>query len=606
MTRKRAIGIDLGTTNTIVAVVNSAGNTEVLRTQEGESLIPSVVLLSDERAVVGREAELRGRAQPDRLAACVKQQLGQPYYNQRLGGESFPPEALEACILHAVKRQWFAQEEAPNVVIAVPAHFRESQRHAVSMAAEMAGLNLLDLVDEPVAAALAFAEHTPMLGAFPAVAAAPPQFVLVYDLGGYTFEASVLRVSPGKVELVASVRDSRLGGHDWDLRLADFLAEPFVRKGLGDPRNNPQLLDVLLQRAAQMKLSLSMRSHTAQHLSLTGQAHQFKLTREEFERMTDELVERTIKLCEQAMGEAQATWPDVRKVLLVGGATRMPMIRQRLTEFSGRPPADQVSPDEAVARGAALYAAALHQGRGAPPTLQVSTVSTHSLGIGGADQGTGRRINKILIPKGTPLPATVTREFVSGINSGHAVVFNVLEGENRDPAKCVTIGRVVLRDLPADMSEQWPIEVTYSYSATGRLTVQARVRYTDRHVELVAVRVGGVSQFHVARWKEAITAQGGMVAMRQVRSWERAADRAPPLVLAGIELPEPAPAPVETSSVLSFLKRMMPFVFRQTEKSMSDENAPPTDSSTSDAKADTSAASATSSPASADAPQKES
>jgi len=560
MRKVPARGIDLGTTNTIVAAVNSAGHSEVLRTREGDSLIPSVVLLSDDRVIVGREALLRGRAHPDRLAACVKQQLGQPYYSQRLGGDLFPPEVLEACILQSVKQQWFAENETYDTAIAVPAHFNETQRHAVIMAAGMAGINLIDLVPEPIAATLAFTEHAPELDAILPPLADPTQLVLVYDLGGYTFDASVVRLRPGKVELLATVRDSHLGGHDWDLRLADFLVEPFIRKNGLDPRNDPAQLDLLLQRAANIKHNLGIRSHSTQNLSLAGQVEQRTVTREEFQRFTADLVDRTITHCEKVLYDAQIKWSDLRRVLLVGGASRMPIIKRRLTKLADRSPDDHVSPDEAVARGAALYAAALRQGRAAPPPLQLLSISTHSLGIEGTDQSSGKRINKVLIPKGTPLPETVTREFVSGNKPGQSIVFKVMEGEDGDPARCVTIGRVVIGDLPPDLSDQWPIDVTFSFSVSGRLTVDARIRYTERHVQLVTVRLGGVSQFRVARWKEALASQGGLAALRQALAWERAA---PPIALAGAEQLEPQPQPPETNTVLDFLKRLMPFVFRQ-------------------------------------------
>jgi molecular chaperone DnaK len=580
MAADRAIGIDLGTTHTVVAVATPEGHTEILRTKEGETLIPSVVLLADDRTIVGREAQLRGRLHPERMAACAKQQLGQAFYDQRIGGERFPPEAIEACILQAVQREWFADQRGKcGAVIAVPAYFNEAQRHAVATAAEMSGLALLDLVNEPVAAALAFAEHTPTLsGELPLPPTVTghrlepqPHFVLVYDLGGYTFEASVLRISPGRVEMIASEHDAHLGGHDWDLRLADFLAEPFIRQQGRDPREAPHDLDQLLQRAAQVKLALGVRGQTSLRLELRGQSEKTSLTREQFEGMTADLVERTVQIAENALRQAQLRWRDLRSVLLVGGATRMPMIRRRLTELAGRPPDDRVSPDEAVARGAALYATAVRQGRGAP-ALQVTSVSTHSLGIEGSDLRSGRRVNKILIHKGTPLPATATREFVSSANASRTIVFNILEGDDRQPSKCVKIGRVMIGDLPTDVAEQWPVEVTYSYSASGRLTVDARVRYTDRQVHLETARPGGVSQFHISRWKEAIS-QGGLAAFRQVRAWERAADAAPPLVLAGVELASAA-EPEPAGGLLSFLQRAMPFVFRRNAETAQSPKTP--------------------------------
>jgi molecular chaperone DnaK len=401
---------------------------------------------------------------------------------------------------------------------------------------------------------------------------------LVYDLGGYTFEASILWVSPGHVSMVASDHDSFLGGHDWDLRLADFLAEPFIRNTGSDPRADPVLLEQIVQRAGQAKLALGVRAQTSLALTCRGHAEKLQVTRQQFEGMTADLLERTLTICDGTVQKAGLKWPDVQSVLLVGGATRMPMVRQGLAKRCGRLPDDRVCADEVVARGAAVYAARIKQGLAAPPPLRVSSVSTHSLGIEGTDQNTGERVNKVLIPKGTPLPAAATREFMGKSLSGQLMAFNVLEGEHPNPSKCVTIGRVILKDLPPDVADQWPVEVKYEYSAAGRLTVDARVRYTDRHVHLETVRQGGVSQAHVAKWKDVVTAQAGLAAFRQVRAWERAADAPPPLVLAGVE---PPPQEAETSpagGLRSFLERMLPFVFRGHLEPAADATTSPAES----------------------------
>lgn len=566
----RIIGIDLGTTNTVVAAVNPAGHTEVLRTREGESLIPSVVLFADERTIVGREAQLRGRAHPDRLVACAKRLLGEAFYDQRIGGESIPPEVIQACILQQVKREWVGPDDRQSrVVIAVPAHFNKTQRHVTTMAAEMSGLRLLELVNEPIAAALAFAEDMPMFSI--AGPHSAPRAVLVFDLGGYTFEATLLSIRPGEMTMVATDHDLFLGGHDWDLRLVDMLAEVFIRGHGVDPREEPQYLDHLVQRAIQFKHALGVRSHASAHLACGGTSETVRITRTQFESATADLAEQTGLVCDRVLQRGGLEWSRIAQVLLVGGATRMPMIRRMLAQRLGRDADDRVCPEEAVARGAAIYAAQAIRGGGKPPMLQVTSTSTHSLGIEGVNEESGERVNKVLIPKGTPLPAKVTREFFAKSNSQRSIIFNVLEGENPHPAKCVKIGLVILRDLPPEVSEQWPVEVTYEYSPSGRLSVDARARYTDCSVHLTTVRPVGVSQSHVAHWKKVITAQSGLPEYRQVRAWERAAEAPPPVVVAG--LPEPAARP-EPEGVLAFLRRMMPFVFQRRQPTKEASNDP--------------------------------
>ena len=550
----RAIGIDLGTTNTVVASINAGGHTEIMRTGEGESLIPSVVLFSDERTIVGREAELRGRKHADRLAACAKQSMGQTSYDHLIGGELLPPEIIQACILQQANREFLGQDDRQcRVVIAVPAHFNETQRHATAMAAEIAGLHLLDLVNEPIAAALAFAEDAPLFSI--AENHGGPRAVLVFDLGGHTFEATLLSIRPGEVTMVATDHDSLLGGHQWDLRLVDLLAESFIRRHGIDLRDNPQHLDQLMQRAIQVKYALGAHSHASVHLSCDRLSQTISISRTQFEDATDDLVERTGSLCDRLLQQAGVGWPRVSQVLLVGGATRMPMIRRILAERLGRPVDDRVCPEEAVARGAAIYATQAMNGQRKPPPLQVTSISTHSLGIEGVDQRTGERTNKILIRKGTPLPAKVTREFPCKANSHRTIVFNVLEGEAAEPSACAKIGVVVLRDLPADIADEWPVDVTYEYSQSGRLSVEAKVRYTDCSVHLETVRPAGVSKAHIAQWKKAVTALAGFPAFRNVRVWEQAVEAPGPLAVAGLA----KSSALEHSRVQAFLRRVIPW-----------------------------------------------
>jgi molecular chaperone DnaK len=569
MTSERTIGIDLGTTNTLVAEMNVAGDsniwrTEVLRTREGELLIPSVVLFEDDRTIVGREAQLRGRAHPHRLAACAKRTLGQSFYGEPIGGEQIPPEVIQACILAAAKRQLLGEDgRNGRVVIAVPAHFNEMQRHATAMAAQMAGMNLVDLVNEPVAAALAFAEYTLHLSLVRPHG--EPASVLVFDLGGYTFEATVLSVRPGTMTMVATDHDSFLGGHEWDLRLADLLADAFVRQHALDPREKLQHLDQLVERVSQVKHALSVRSHTSVRLTFGAQSETIKLTREDFENATADLVERAGRICDQVLQQARLDWGRVQRVLLVGGATRMPMIGRMLTERLGRAPDNLVAPEEAVARGAAIYAAkAIHDG-GRPPQLQVTSISTHSLGIEEIDQSKGRCVNKVLIPKGTPLPARVSHRFVTESNH-KSIAIRVLEGESPEPSQCLTIGRIFLRGLPADLAKKWRVEVTYEYSASGRLSVDAQVQNANSCTHLETIRPAGGSEAHMLRWRPVVNAQAGFAAYREVRAWEQASDASSPLVVAGLDA-------TESDGALAFLRRMMPFIFRPRQQKNTSEAA---------------------------------
>jgi molecular chaperone DnaK len=260
-------------------------------------------------------------------------------------------------------------------------------------------------------------------------------------------------------------------------------------------------------------------------------------------------------------------WSDVSRVLLVGGATRMPMIRRMLHEQSGRMPDQRVSSDEAVSRGAAIYAAHLLDQSGRTGTLQrmkINNISTHSLGIEGIDPRSGKKINRVLIPRGTPLPAKVTKEFVTVANAQRSISITVLEGDSPRPQHCVAIGRAVLRELPAEITTQWPIEVTCEYGSSGRLRVDARVRYTDRTVHLELSRPCGVSQVHLERWKAAVGAGAGFSAFQELAQRERQDDAPPPIAVAVSPSQPAAPA---GDGMMAFLHRHMPFVFREAEKS---------------------------------------
>ena len=555
MAKLRTIGIDLGTANTVVAEVDARGHSRILRTTKGESFIPSIVYFADHQTFVGREAQSRGRNQPDRVAACAKRMLGQPFYDARIGGELIPPEVIQACILAAAKEACLGKSDQDcRVVIAVPAHFSENQRHATAMAAEMAGLNLLDLVNEPVAAALAFTEGTPFMSLAQPIGG--PAAVLVFDLGGYTFEATVLSVRPGQMTMVASEHDSLLGGHEWDLRLADLIVEQFLAGHGIDLRQDPQHLEQLIERVGHVKQALGIRSHAVVQLTVGNHNESIEVKRQEFERVTADLLQRIGCLCDQVLARSQISWRQLHQVMLVGGATRMPMIRQLLRERLGRQPSDLVSPEEAVARGAAIYAArAIHGKR--PPSLQVTSYSLRSLGLEELDEQTGERFNKIVLPKGTPLPATASYRFAVGGNH-QSLAFTVLEGECIDPAECLTVGRIFLRELPPDSSGDWRLTVTYHYSASGRLNVDVRVGNSHTSARLELSRPGGVSEAHLVRWRPVVNSQAGFAAYREVRAWEEASQAAPPVAVAGLPSSDP-------DGRLAFLGRLMPFFIRRAQ-----------------------------------------
>jgi molecular chaperone DnaK len=511
MAKIKAIGIDLGTTNSAVAWVNEAGRTEMIRNAEGDLLTPSVVLFEDTEVIVGKEAKNAAAVKPDRVAQFVKRDMGAPVYSRPIRGEHLPPEVIQACILRKLKAD-AVRVLGPDIgaVITVPAYFDEPRRKATADAGEMAGLNVLDIVNEPTAAALGYSEITGYLNG--PNGPQPQMNVLVYDLGGGTFDATLLRLAPGDIRTLATDGDVQLGGHDWDTRLMNYVADAFKQLHGLDPREEPAAFNRLYATIVEAKHTLSARSRASLRFDYKGVAGELTITREQFEEITADLLDRTAYTSRQLLTASQLQWPDVSRILLVGGSTRMPMVPRMLQQLTGVEPDRTVNPDEAVARGAAIFAHHLLLMRNEGderPKFQVTNVNSHSLGIEGIDQGTLRKTNVILIPRNTPLPAKFKESFVTRADNQQSIVIQVLEGESSLPSECTAIGRTVIRDLPPGLPKGWPIEVTFEYAANNRLTVSAVVPGTQRATVLEIERERGLSHEGISGWKQAVTASAG-------------------------------------------------------------------------------------------------
>jgi molecular chaperone DnaK len=513
MPHDKPIGIDLGTTNSAMAWVDEAGRSALIPNAEGEFITPSVVFFSESEVVVGKNARTAITSHPDMVAQWVKRDMGAPYYSHPIRGHYLPPEVIQACILRKLKAD-LARALGPDLqtVITVPAYFDEMRRKATADAGQMAGLQVLDIVNEPTAAALAFGEALGYL----APGGQPRQElnVLVYDLGGGTFDATLLCLTAGKVRTLATDGDVQLGGHDWDQRLVDYAAESFLKSQQLDPRQDPAALNRLYLDAMEAKHTLSARSKAVIQVNYQGRFAEIAVTREQFEEMSADLLERTSYTSRQLLGVAGLEWKDLQRVLLVGGSTRMPMVARMLQGLTGIQPDRSVNPDEAVARGAALYAGHLLAARAGAPqsTFQVTNVNAHSLGVEGIDTDTLRKKNVVLIPRNTPLPARHSERFATKSEGQRSIVIKVLEGEGSQPADCIAIGRTVIRDLPVGLPKGWPVEVSFEYGTNGRLAVGAMVPGTHHQARLELVREKGLSNEGLARWQQPVSEAGGFSA----------------------------------------------------------------------------------------------
>ncbi len=511
MPREHPIGIDLGTTFSAVAWVDESGRTAMIRNTEGDLLTPSVVLFSEAETAVGKEARTATTVHPELVAEWVKRDMGQPYYTRAIGGKKLPPEVIQACILRKLKQDIVRTlGQCERLVITVPAYFDEPRRKGTADAAELAELKLLDIVNEPTAAALAFGE---VLGYLSSAATPKREMTLfVYDLGGGTFDATLLRLAPGNIQTIATDGDVQLGGHDWDMRMAEYAADQFQKAHGLDPRQDAAAMNRILAAVIDAKHTLSARSRAVVRVELAGRLTEVPVTREQFQELTADLLERTAYTTRQLLAAAKMKWKDVSRLLLVGGSTRMPMVCNMLRQLSGLEPDHTVNPDEAVARGAALYAAYLLEKEaqgGRHANLAITNVNSHSLGIEGIDPETLRKMNVVLIPHNTPLPAKVTQRFATKAESQRSIVIQILEGESSSPRECTAIGRTVIRDLPEGLPKSWPVEVTFEYGANGRLSVQAMVPGTGRSAALDLERSVGISRDEMARLKTPIATAAG-------------------------------------------------------------------------------------------------
>ena len=504
-----AIGIDLGTTNSAVAWIDEKGHSVMIGSTGGELLTPSVVLFDDNETIVGKSARAASTVHPDQVAQWVKRDMGFQVYHQPIRGEYFPPEVIQACILRKLKDDIVAELDTPGQsVITVPAYFDEPRRKGTADAGEMAGLTVLDIVNEPTAAALAFGERLGLLTE--SGTTAEEMTVLVYDLGGGTFDATLLHMAPGNIQTLATDGDVQLGGHDWDLRLVDFVAEQFIQSGGTDPRQDRSGFGRLYAAVEEAKHTLSARTRATVRLDHAGHSHSTNITREQFADLTADLLERTAYTTRQVLTDGGVSWDRISRILLVGGSTRMPMVAEKLEQMSGKRPERTVNPDEAVARGAAIYAKfLLNQRAGRKTGFQVSNVNSHTLGIEGIDPETMRKTNVMLIPRNSPLPATFTDRFTTKRAGQQSIVIQVLEGESSTPEDCTQIGRTVIRGLPANLPQGAPIDVTFSYQTNGRLEIHTRLPGIDQEHRLTLERNSGLSDANVANWRGSVATLAG-------------------------------------------------------------------------------------------------
>lgn len=518
----RAIGIDLGTTVTALAYVDESGRSAMVRNLQGDLLIPSAVFFEDDDLLYGRAAKQAAATQPQRAGELVKRDLGQAAYSRAIGGELLPPEVVSGAMLRKICAELPPHIAAkPGVVLAVPSCFDQSQRNATLEAGQIAGLDLLGIIPDPLAAAVAFAE---LHGYLQSGADKPGCRVLVFDLGGGTLDVAVIEIKPGRVRTLAVGGRSRLGGRDFDLLLAEHLAEVFQKQFGEDPRHDMVSVRRLVESAEEAKMSLTARQQTRVHVERTGHAADITLTRAMFEELSESLVNLACQVTENVLVQSGIARRDLAHMILVGGATRMPMIAKALEKLTDLKPAANIHPDEAVARGAALYADHLldvRTGRAPRIPLELTDLTAHTLGMEWVGADGGRPENVVLIPRGTELPCSMATRVTTTADGQTSVALEMLQGESRVADECARVAHAEIHGLPAGIPKGWPIQVNCSFTPTGRLQVKAQVERTGQALAVDVRRPAGLHEAQILEWRKQLAAREGLAPILSLAEKQR-------------------------------------------------------------------------------------
>ncbi|MDO5751029.1 MAG: Hsp70 family protein [Rothia sp. (in: high G+C Gram-positive bacteria)] len=517
-----AVGIDLGTTNSAVAVLRPNGKPEILKNREGSSTTPSVVLFQDfgagDEPLIGEQAKRSAEQSPDDVVQYVKRYMGDPTWRfDAQSGARYSSEEVSALILKRLKEDAELALGAPvtDAVITVPAYFDDARRTATRHAGEIAGLKVLRVINEPTAAALSYGVDTKTNGN-----------VMVYDLGGGTFDVTILSIHGNEFTVAATDGDRNLGGFDFDNALMKYLNGAFQKQGAPDMFEDIDLMVALRERAESAKKTLSTVEAAQVTMNIYGRPYRVQITRDIFDLQITSLLTRTQEIMEDTLEAAGLTWSDIDRVLLVGGSTRIPAVQQKIKEMSGKTPELGVNPDEAVALGAAIQAAlsqaepepepefeGLIGGRSAVEGLiggpiKVQDVTSQGLGALVYEEGTDILINSVIIPKNSPVPGEYEKTFYTREEGQTGSNVQVTQGDDTDPDFVTVVGTGAL-DYDAPRPKGSPIKYIYRYDinqiievelidmttnkSMGTFQIDRIANLKQEEVEEAAVRIGGMT-----------------------------------------------------------------------------------------------------------------
>ena len=467
------IGIDLGTTNSCAATVEG-GRPVIVPNAEGERTTPSVIAFSKEgERLVGTIACRQAAVNPDRTIESVKRRMGSDW-RANIDGKPYSPQELSAMILRKLRRdaEAFLGQDVTQAVITVPAYFDDAQRQATKDAGKIAGLEVLRIINEPTAAALAYGLDKTN----------KDEKILVFDLGGGTFDVSILELGDGVFEVASTAGDNHLGGDDWDQRIIDWMADKFQAENGIDLRQDKMALQRLKEAAEKAKMELSSTTQANINLPFitadaSGPKHlDYTLTRAEFERITKDLLDRVKKPVEQALKDAGLKTGDIDEVILVGGSTRMPAVQDLVKKLTGKEPNMSVNPDEVVAMGAAVQGGVL---AGDVEGILLLDVTPLSLGV----ETMGGVMTK-MIERNTTIPTRKTEIYSTASDNQTSVEVHVLQGERQMASDNKTLGKFQLTGIPAARRGVPQIEVTFDIDANGIVNVSAKDLGTGKQQQI--------------------------------------------------------------------------------------------------------------------------
>lgn len=538
------VGIDLGTTFSAIAYIDEHGDPRVVHNPDGHRpVLPSVIFFDGEEVIVGDNALTNAHVYPDQVAQLFKRKMGDAdAHFTDAQQKTYAPETLSALILK--KLVAMAEPEIGEVtkaVITVPAFFNEKRRAATEQAGRIAGLEIVGVLNEPSAALVAYGLHT----------AVEEKFYVVYDLGGGTFDVTVMRVGNKRIQELATGGNRELGGVDFDELLVNYVADEFVKAAGADPRDDAISYQTLVSDCRNAKQQLSELRRTTVQCCHAGRTHRVEVTREQFEKITKKLLSRTELTIESCLADAELSWDKIDAVMLVGGSTHMPMVRNMVQRISGLEPMTSVNSEMAVAMGAAIYAGVLDTSHGTPiaepsspeieeeqtisddssefpivdeiidednidtdedgesedlETVELRLVNSHGVGVF-AKKG-NEKSNFVMIPKNSQLPSATTRLFKTSKDGMSEIRVKISEGDTEHVDACEILGTCVLGPLPQKLRKGALIELQLGYSKDGRVRVTALCKTTQTTVQAEIAAEGILTHEEVEAEQERISAMG--------------------------------------------------------------------------------------------------